>query len=232
VSTGFHPWLEAFTLGQVCRQTRHEYRPLALRAQQIVTNLDVLPRYLSGLYSTPESFTRSTSPRSLLVHIFGCACTPRPGTPVIFDILPLIRMQHGETLVTVYGGKGRCRLKKRVVHINDFIRYADARWIDQWSSGRIATVIVWSGTSQWQEPFCGITRVVIVFKRSLAPDYFREELVRSDSTVCYEGVIDRFAEDMGWVKTPRLDIHISVEGRCNQVWSTWPTSKELEAFPR
>ena len=219
-------------MGQVCRQTRSEYRPLALRAQQIVTNLDILPRYLSGLYPTPEDFTRSPCPKSFLVHMFWCRCTPRPGTPVIFDILPLIRMQHRNTSVTVYGGKKRERTNKRVGHINDFIRYADPRWIEQWSSGKIASVIVWSGTKHWEEPWSGTTRVVIVFKRSLAPDYFREELVRSNFTLMNEGVIDQFAEEMGWLKTPRLDIHISVEGRCNQVWHNWNSKKELEAFPR
>jgi hypothetical protein len=152
MSTGFLPWLEAFSLSQVCQQTRTEFWPLALRAQRIVLDLDVLFRYLSGLYPSQEDIAHS--PERLFLHIFGCACTTRPG-PVIFDILPLLRFQHmsgpGRTLVTAHGGRGRSR--KRVADINDFIRYANAQWISQLRSGRIANVMIYSGTPRWEDPY-------------------------------------------------------------------------------
>jgi hypothetical protein len=62
---------------------------------------------------------------------------------------------------------------------------------------------------------------VIVFKSGLAPDYFTGEVVATDAIVYSERVIDKFGEDMGWTRRRRLDIHISVEERCNQTWLSW-----------
>ncbi|KAF1837663.1 hypothetical protein BDW02DRAFT_576945 [Decorospora gaudefroyi] len=219
-SAGFAPWLNTFTLSSVCHQLRTEYRPLALRAQNILLDRSTFPRYLHSVYATPEDV--SHSPQHLSLFLLN----PREHL-LVFDLWPLLRFHHlaspGRSSVTIRPGGNPGR--KRIRHIVEFLKHDDPRWIGQLRSGNITSVMLHArGCPSEYGSLSGLTRIVIVFHTGSEPPYLTEEVVLPDFVVCHEGVLDRFGHYVGFAKRPRLDIHAAVEGRCNLVWPRYPMS--------
>ena len=171
---------------------RKEYRPLALRQQELTISIKPWLRYADFVYGPSRPVEHVPRRIDLVIE-----------DPLVehlkVDVLPLLRTRHCSHPA------GKASISFRPCHsylkqpttmkmqLDSILGFDDARWVACIGSGDVAEVVIHAGRGSLDYGVT-IVRVVVVFKSGKAPGRLTSEVIVPEVMVRDEGFIDKFAE--------------------------------------